>query len=172
MLDKSLVKVAKGVFDIKKLLKGDVSILSTEECVTFWSILDLLEKKILKDRKAALRMRLLSLVEELGKKDKKGHKVLKLGSIYAEVKKEVRAGKLVYLAPAALAFIEAHKDKDPMVEQLVRYEPVVDEVALLSLRERNVMTQGDFDMIVQEGKPTDVLKVKAPRDITDLLEDV
>jgi hypothetical protein len=171
MLDRSLVKVAKGVFDIGKLLKGDIAKLTTEECVTFWSILDLLEKKILKDRKSALRARLLSLVEELGVNDKKGHKVLKLGSIYAEVKKEVRAGKLVYLAPMALAFIEAHKSKDPMVESLIRYEPVVDAAVLLSLREREVMTQGDFDMIVQEGKPTDALKVKAPREILDLLGD-
>jgi len=171
MLDRSLVKVAKGVFDIRKLLKGSIAKLTTEECVTFWSILDILEKKILKERKSALRARLLTLVEELGKPDKKGHKVLKLGSIYAEVKNEVRAGKLAYIAPAALAFIEANKSKDPMVESLIRYEPVVDEAVLLSLREREVMTQGDFDMIVQEGKPTDVLKVKAPREIADLLED-
>jgi len=171
MLDRSLVKVAKGVFDIRKLLKEDISKLTTEECVTFWSILDILEKKILKERKSALRVRLLALVEELGKKDKNGYKVLKLGSLGAAVKNEVRAGKLVYIVPAALAFIGAHKSKDPMVGNLIRYEPVVDEAVLLSLRERGVMTQGDFDLIVKEGKPTDVLKVKAPRQILDLIEE-
>lgn len=172
MLSRGIVKAARNVFDIQKVLKGNIEALTTEECVSYWGILDLLEKKIMKPRKSELRKKLLGLVKELGEKDKKGHKVLKLGDIYAEVKREIRGGKVTYIMAMAQQYVEQCKDKDPMVSALVKMEPVIDEAVLLSLREREIMSEKEFDQIVSVGDDVEVLKVKAPKDIRDLVEDL
>lgn len=171
-LDRSIVKSAAGLFDLNSMFRKSISRLTVDECTIYWSVIDLLEKRVLKGRKAELRKRLLDLAKTMGVVDKTGNKVLKLGDIQAEIRRGMRAGKISYSIEAAKEYVNSHSEKDPEVARLIHNVPTVDENVLVALYEMGKMSQKEFDSIAVAGKDVEVLTVKHPKDISGLLEDL
>lgn len=170
-IERALLRVANRAFDLGKVLRGNIDACTTEECVIYWSILDLLEKKLVEGRKKALRQRLLDAAAELGDAAKNGSRVLKLSQIGAEVKLERRGGAITYNMLAAEDYVSANGERHPSAKNLITYKPVINEEALVGLRKAEMMSQEEYDSIVCVGPPSSVLKVKKPRELAELAKE-
>jgi hypothetical protein len=153
----------KELLTTEKLLRGDLSLLTNEEAVLVFAVLDLLEKKVMKERKTVLRDRLLALAKKDGKEDqKKGHYHLELTQVDTKVTAEKKRGKLSVDVAAAQLVVDRLAGKVPGIEKLIKQTPSVDTDVLEALMTAKLISESDVDLIVSEGDPTWALKVKAP----------
>lgn len=161
-----VLKESRKILDAKTVLFEDVAELGEEEVVLAWSVIDALEKNLIKDRKAELRDALLELAGSCGVKSKKGHMEYAMAGLDAKVTAEKRSGKASFDIEGLLRLL---KKKGINSEQVVEYVPKVDTKELEACVLSGQITYRELAKVSTVGEDTIALKVKKPSAITKML---
>jgi len=108
-----ILRESTAIMDAQSLFFYPVEELHDEDAVSAWSVLDVLEKELMKKRKEELRQSLFKRAENKGTKNPKGSFVLDLGD-EGKFTKERRAGKTGILKEKFLERFAGDRD----VEQI------------------------------------------------------
>jgi hypothetical protein len=170
-----ILKESQAIIDAETLLKTPVGELSDDVALTAWSVLDLFEKNLIKTRKGALRVLLLDRAETLGEENAKGSFVYKVPGTDGKVTKQKKRGKAKLDARAVELLINQKIDEGKLTsvahEDVISYDPVVDEDALGTLVAIGAISQQELAEVSSVSEPTFALVVKKPSEVTALLEE-
>ena len=163
----AIMKESSAIIDAYTLLRAPIKELAVDTLTTAWSILDLLEKKMIKSRKADLRVALMEQAEKLGTKNAKGSFVYEIPGTNAKITKQHKVGKVKISIGKLIALL---KKKGIEETPVIFYEPAVNEKALQGLIAAGFLTQDDLKEISDVSDPTYALTVKKPASVEGLLK--
>ena len=161
----SIVKEATAIFKSETLLSAPVEEMTDAEALFAWSCLDLIEKKLLKNRKEELKFHLLDLVTKHGVVDpEKGHRNYTPPDSDGEIQKQCKRGK-VNLDTAKLVNLLRFRGFD--IDRL--YTPVLDESKVEAFVALGEITPNEIRECSSIEEPTYALIVKKPSEVEALI---
>ncbi len=198
MTTKDLTMVPVQLISSEEVLVKPARSMERAELIEVWSLLDIMEKNLIKDRKGELRDEMLNRAENHGEINEKGSFVLELED--GKITRQKRQGKTSI--EAALVF--AKLGTNPAVlKHVIRNRVVLTEEQLLLLRDlvsdsdseqkeslmdalddpkvdinteafnglvaAGVLSEKDVDAVSQEGKITWALTVAKPKTMKPLI---
>jgi hypothetical protein len=159
-----IVREATSLFKNETLLRTPVTELSDEEALFAWSCLDLIEKKVLAERKKELHSHLMKLVEEFGERTAEGHQNYSPEGSDGNIQLQCRRGKVALDETLLLQTLAARGfDTSRLMTSTVDEKKIE---ALVSLGE---ITPLELKECTSVGDPTYALIVKKPSEVEALL---
>lgn len=163
----AVLRESQQIIDAETLLRTPVEELTQDAQLIAWSVLDSIEKGLVKKRKEDLRKSLMK-VAELGKEDEKGSFVYEVAGTGGSVKKQKSQKKDVFIVDKLKKLL---KKKNISEETVIVYKPVVNEKVIDSLIENGVIKPKEYDAVTEPGKVGWSLIVKKPHSVKKLLNE-
>jgi hypothetical protein len=160
----SIAKETTNLLKSEKLLRMPVEEMTDDEALAAWSVIDLIEKKLLKDRKGDLHDHLMELAETKGVTTDKGHKVYTPESCDGSITKQKKSGKASIDTEGLLAMLrERGFDTDKVMTKTVDLEKVEALIVMGEISSLEIKACSDV------GKPTYALQVEKPSSVLSLM---
>jgi len=197
-----ILSESSAIVDARALFFAPVERMDNEDAVSAWSVLDVMEKELMKKRKEELRQSLFTRAEKEGSKNPKGSFVLDLGDD-GKFTKERRAGKTGILKDKFLERFQGDKDVEQLalsrrvelselecqwlVSKLQKFDSSVAgrittkieqaDVSISDDRVETLVNMGtisldDLKEVTFEADPTWALRVGKPKVVKELLKKV